>query len=286
MKIARLSLRSSSRPRVALERDGAYYDVEALELDADLRSRAAPALVDVPGDRWDFHSRVVALSGAGLAELDSLLLKGERPTAARVVDRFAVLPPFDSERATFLEVDTRGGRLSSRVGLARAVAGPDDLVSVARGERQPMLEVGLAVLVGEDLSDATRPEAKHAIAGVTIFIDWFFADAEAGSLGARGRSAQVGPWLVPSASLVRFGDAAVSLARSGGETSLGAVRDLGVSLEDALAFASREAPIRAGDLVGIAPFPRSVGLVASWHEPIAVSVERIGTLRGTPVPRR
>jgi hypothetical protein len=249
MRIARLSLRSSSRPRVALERDGFFYDVAMLET-------ALGSAVDV-GDRWDFHTRVVALSGAGLAELDARLLKGERPTASRIVERFAVLAPFDSERATFFQVDARGGRLSSRVGLARAVTGADDLVSVARGERPPLFEVGLAVLVGEDLDDATRPEAKHAIAGVSILIDWFFHDAEAGSLGARGRSAQVGPCLVPLSALARFGDAAVSVRLGASERSLGAVRDLGVSLEDAVAFASSEAPVRAGDLIGVGVPSRS-----------------------------
>jgi hypothetical protein len=279
LRIARLSLRSSSRPRVALERDGCFYDVEALE-------SALGSFVDVPGDRWDFHSRVVALGGAGLAELDARLLKGERPTASRVAERFAVLAPFDNERATFLQVDTRGGKLSSRVGLARAVAGPDDLVSVARGERAPLFEVGLAVLVGEDLSDASRPEAKHAIVGVSIVIDWFFREAEAGSVGARGRSAQVGPWLVPPAGLARFGDAAIGVKRGGSEQSLGAVRDLGLSLEDAVAFASSEAPVRAGDLIGIGPLPASIGLAASWHEAVEVTIERVGCLRGRAVPRR
>lgn len=241
--------------------------------------------VDV-GDRWDFHTRVVALGAAGLADLDARLLKGERPTASRIRERFAVLAPFDTERATFLQVDTRGGRLSSRVGLARAVAGPDDLVSVARGERAPLFEVGLAVVVGEDLSDASRPEAKHAIVGVSIMIDWFFRDAEAGSLGARGRSAQIGPWLVPLGALARFGDAAISLRLGASTQSLGAVRDLGISLEDAVAFASSEAPVRAGDLIGVGPLPASVGLGAAWHEPVEVTVERVGCLRGRAVPRR
>jgi hypothetical protein len=279
MQIARLSLRSSSRPRIALQRDGAYYDVEVLE-------STLGSAVDVPGDRWDFHARAVALSGAGLAELDALLLKGERPTASRIVERFAVLAPFDTERAAFLQVDTRGGRLSTRVGLARAVAGQDDLIAIARGEEPPLCEIGLAVLVGEDLVDATRPEAKHAIAGVSIVADWFFGAAEAGASGARGRSAQVGPCLVPPTSLARFADAAVSVRVGAREHALGAVRDLGISLEDAVAFASREAPVRAGDLIGVGPLPASIGLAIAWHEPVAVTVERIGTLRGTPVPRR
>jgi 2-keto-4-pentenoate hydratase/2-oxohepta-3-ene-1,7-dioic acid hydratase in catechol pathway len=172
------------------------------------------------------------------------------------------------------------------LGLARAIGGQDDLVAVARGERAPSLEVGLAVLIAEDLSDATRPEAKHAIAGVSIVVDWFFQDADAGNLGARGRSAQVGPCLVPLSALARFGDAAISVRLGASERPLGAVRDLGVSLEDAVAFASSEVPVRAGDLIGVGPLPASIGLAAAWHEPIAVTVERIGTLRGTPVPRR
>ncbi len=117
-------------------------------------------------------------------------------------------------------------------------------------------------------------------------IDWFFGSAPAGELGARGRSSQVGPWLVLPAALARFSEAAVTMRIGARELSLGAVRDLATSLEDAVAFASREAPIRAGDLIGVGPFPASVGLATQWHEPVSVTVERLGTLRGTAVPRR
>jgi 2-keto-4-pentenoate hydratase/2-oxohepta-3-ene-1,7-dioic acid hydratase in catechol pathway len=92
--------------------------------------------------------------------------------------------------------------------------------------------------------------------------------------------------LVPPTALARFGDAAISVKLAANEQSLGAVRDLGISLEDAVAFASSEAPVRAGDLIGVGPLPASVGLAASWHEPVEVSVERIGCLRGRAVPRR
>jgi Fumarylacetoacetate (FAA) hydrolase family len=264
---------------VALERDGSYYDVEALEA-------ALGSSVDVPGDRWDFQTRVVALGCAGLPELDARLLKGERPTAARIVDGFAMLAPFECERATFLQVDTRAGQLSTRVGLARSVTGQDDLVAVARGESPPDFEVGLGVLVGDDLSDASQAEAKHAIVGVAIVIDWFFRDAERAGRGSRGRSAQLGPWLVASAALGRAADLAASVSVGALTSKLGSVRDLGVSIEEAVAFASSEAQVRAGDLIGVGPFPASRGCSAAWHQSVTATVERVGSLSGTPVPRR
>lgn len=79
MRIARVLRAEDLRPIVALERDGALYDVALLE--QIFGTERAPGPIAEP---WDFHSRVVALAGAGLAELDDRLLAGDRPTEARL----------------------------------------------------------------------------------------------------------------------------------------------------------------------------------------------------------
>lgn len=280
MRVARLSIRSAVKPRVALERDGALYDVEALEHELG-------AAIAVPGDPWDFHSRVIALGFAGLAELDQKLVQGRRPTRARIVaptdrdgdDGFAWLPPFDTERSQLLAVE--GQRL--RVMHAPSALGQDALVDVRVGAERAELSVYVAVLVGEDLRDATRAEAKHAMAGCTLCLDW----GEGDRCGLRP---QLGPVVVPFSAL---GPTRSLRARAvGGERvfDFGSLGDLGVTLEDAVAFASTIVPVRAGDVVAVGPLahgtPKAHSVELALHERITVSLDRVGDLRGAAVPRR
>src|SRR5262249_11803399 len=100
MRIARVLHNSSAAPLVALERDGALYSVA--ELDRIFETRFAP-------DRFpsasDFHARVVALTCAGLEELDLALKQGRRPTEARLAPgEFLWLAPCASDRAAYVEL--------------------------------------------------------------------------------------------------------------------------------------------------------------------------------------
>ncbi|NUO52983.1 MAG: fumarylacetoacetate hydrolase family protein [Polyangiaceae bacterium] len=289
MRIARFLERSTSRPRIGLERDGIIYDVEALEA-------ALGAAVEVPGDPWDFHTRVAALSCAGLRELDAALLQGKRPASAVVPrDGVAALPPCDTDRALYVHVDVgaRGGEPAVRLGAARSIAGQDALVDLPRGERDPAVEVGVAIVVGDDLRDATAREARSAILGVSVLADWRARDTEKSApFGAtvRGLRAQMGPVLAGIATVPKPGSLAVSVTTRGAAHALGTLGDLGLSLEDAVALASTHFDLRAGDVVGVAPVPFRVtgtrDLGVGYHELVEVAVERIGTLRGTAVERR
>jgi 2-keto-4-pentenoate hydratase/2-oxohepta-3-ene-1,7-dioic acid hydratase in catechol pathway len=61
-------------------------------------------------------------------------------------------------------------------------------------------------------------------------------------------------------------------------------------VEEALAAASAELVLRAGDLVEVGPLPSGSpaahGVALTMHERVAVTIERLGTLRGAAVPRR
>lgn len=275
LRIARLSLRSSARPRVALERDGALYDVEALE-------RELGAAVEIPGDAWDFHARVVALSGAGLAELDHALLQGRRPTAARIfAPGFAWLPPFDSDRASYVHaVCAPGAAPTVRVGHAPSALGQDALVDLGERETRPDFGVSLGVVIGDDLANATVTEVKNAVAGVSLLVDWF----------GRGLRPQLGPVLVPARLLGNLRSVSVTCTVRDQKLELGSFAELGISVEEAIAAISRELPIRAGDLVGVGPLPRGScaahGVSLALHDKVVIATEKIGELRGTPVPRR
>lgn len=281
MRVARLSIRSAVKPRIALERDGALYDVEALEA-------ALGAAVPIAGDAWDFHGRAVALGFAGLAELDQKLLQGRRPSSARIdataVDSgFAWLPPFDAERAQLLEVDVRG-EPSLRLMHAPSALGQDALVDVRSNATRAALRVFVAVLVGEDLRDASLAEAKHALAGCMVGLDW-------GEGERRGLRPQLGPVVVPLAALGSLRSLRVRVQRAGQLLDFGTLGEQGLSLESALAFASSIVPVRAGDVVAVGPLgpagtPKAHALELALHEQVAVSLDRVGELRGAAVPTR
>lgn len=283
MKVARLSIRSAVKPRVALERDGALYDVETLEDELG-------AAIALPGDAWDFHRRVIALGFAGLAELDQKLLQGQRPTRARIVaptdhdgdDGFAWLAPFDTERSQLLEVDARG-EPSLRLMHAPSALGQDALVDVPAGASGATLRVFIALLVAEDLRDATRAEAKHAMAGCMLCLDW-------GEGSRRGLRPQLGPVVVPLSALGPTRSLRARAVVGDRTLELGSVGDLGMTLEDAIAFASSVVPVRAGDVVAVGPLahgaPKAHDIGLALHERVRVSLDRVGDLRGAAVPRR
>jgi 2-keto-4-pentenoate hydratase/2-oxohepta-3-ene-1,7-dioic acid hydratase in catechol pathway len=288
VRIARFLLRSTSRPRVGLERDGTIYDVEALE-------QAIGGAVEVPGDAWDFHTRVAALGCAGLRELDAALLQGRRPATAVVPQTgFAALAPCDTERALYAHVDPSVARRPAvRLGCARTIAGQDALVDLPRGETRPVIEIGVAVVLGEDLRDATTREAENAIAGYTVLVDWCARDTErAASPGATVRSlrAQLGPTLAAATTIPKPASLRVSLGLRGARHEVGSLGDLGLSPGDAVALASTHLELRAGDVVGIGPLPLGPSgareITLAYHERVEVSIERLGTLRGAAVERR
>lgn len=284
VRIARYLVRSTTRPRVGLERDGALYDVEALE-------DALGAAIEVPGDAWDFHTRVVALGLAGLRELDAALLQGRRPASA-LVDRgagVAALAPCDTERAAYVQVDVRAQQPLIRLGAARALAGQDALVALPRGESAPAVEVSLAVVLGEDLRDATVAEARHAILGYAVLVEWCARELERSARPhetVKGLRASLGPELVAAAALPKIASQRASVAVGGKTYDLGAVADLGAAPEEAVALASRALDLQAGDVVAVGPFAPSLDLRVGFHDKVHAAVERVGTLRGAAVPRR
>ena len=91
-------------PVTVLVCDGAFYDLATLE------------------ERWgwdawgyasDFHTRVLSLRCAGLAEVDARLRSGDRPTEARLLPGDLLpLAPCDDERAAYVQLAPRHVSLS------------------------------------------------------------------------------------------------------------------------------------------------------------------------------
>src|SRR6185437_8186131 len=178
MRLARVLHGSSPVPLLALERDGALYD--AAELDRIFGTRFSPE--HIPGAS-DFHTRAVALGGAGLDELDDRLLAGDRPAAARLLpDTFVWLPPCDTERALYVQMAAYDEQLDDplhRLGDARSLVGHESLVPFPAGETGPGYALGIAAVLREDIHEATPEEAERAVLGYSVLNAWWGADDEA-----------------------------------------------------------------------------------------------------------
>lgn len=287
VKITRVLPANRGRPRAALERDGALYDVAALEeayaSDHALDPRRAP--IGEIGEPSDFHTRVATLRCAGLFDLDMRLLRGARPSAARLAeDGTMLLAPCDTERAGIVCVDVAGPRTEPRcrVGLARALLGQDALVPVD-GVDVADVHVALAALVGDDLSRATPREAAAAIMGYALLLEWTSTARDRHGAEIVAGGAQLGPALVSRYAAPRVESTCGVIVDPSGRSAIGAASATGLGVDEAIAFASGELELRAGDVVALGPLgARSVGM----HTRVTVELEGLGALRGSAVPRR
>jgi hypothetical protein len=282
MRIARIIHESCPFPVIALERDGALYDVAEL----DLRF-ARPRTRDLLGRASDFFSRVIALGGVGLDELDQRLAAGYRPTEARLAPgSFLWMPPCDPDRAMLVHV-TRdpAGELSVRLGNARAILGHEAAAPFPFGATRPDLELGIAAILGDDLRRATMSEARRAIFGAAIVNGWAASDLEARGLGAlqcRDFATQLGPVLVTLDALSDASTLRTQIRVGGVVVAAGALPDPLDALAEATAGASQHVELRAGDVVTLA-IPRTPSVPVAYGAPVELLIERLGKLVGTAV---
>jgi len=280
MRIARIIHESSPFPVIALERDGALYDVAELDLRfATERTR------ELVGGACDFFSRIIALGGAGLDELDQRLAAGYRPTEARLAPgSFLWLPPCDPDRALLVHV-TRdpAGELAVRLGNARSILGHEATTAFPHGEARPAIELGVAAIVGDDLRHATVTAARRAILGAAIVNDWAARDLEDRGLGAlhcRDFATQLGPALVTTEALDGAPLLRAQIRVGGAIVADGALPDPLGALAEAVACASQLVELHAGDVVILATPLGPIDPIA-YGAPVELLIERLGKLVGT-----
>lgn len=278
MNIVRVRADEMAAPVLALEVDGAIYDVVTLEEHWGVTPWSTSG---------DFHARVFSARAAGLDSIDARLRSGDRPTAARLLTPDLLpLPPCDTDRTTYVQVAPQRGREGEPrfvVQEARSMVGDGQPVPLRGG---PRVELGVAVLLGDDLYDATPREAARAVLGLTLLADWSPRDRWASTpLGPDGPT-QLGPAIVTGLALrdlvqmeakVQVGDAAPQ--------SLGPVGGNGWHPSEVLAFISRAVPLRTGDVVGLG----AVAVLAPrFGERLRLSVRgrtrQLGALHGWAVP--
>lgn len=266
--------------RLALERDGAIYDVA--ELDRIFDTPYAP---DRLPRADDFHARVVTLGGAGLPELDARLRAGDRPTEARLFpDAFSWLPPCDTERALLAHV-TAGAAPSFRLGNARSLAGHGARIAFPSDETRPDFEPAIAAFLAEDLEGATAEEAEAAIFGYAILDVWRGLDERDRDPSASPRvPSQLGPVLVTADEVGDIQRLRAERRVDGVPCGPGPIGAWARSAAASIAWLSRWTKLRAGDVVSVhdpsidalsrAPVP--------WESRVDVLVERLGKLSGSP----
>ena len=287
MRIARVLHGTSPLPLLALERDGALYD--AGELERIFGTRFAPDRL--PGAA-DFHTRAVALGGAGLDELDERLRAGDRPSAARLLPgTFTWLPPCDTDRAVYVQLapyEEATGEPLHRLGDARGLLGHGSLIPFPSSAESSAFELGVAAVLRDDLSGADPDEAARAILGYTILNGWSGSEAHFPPGWGTGRvPAQLGPVLVTPGELGEPFDLARLKAQARVEGQTAVATSLGgwaFSLAASIAWVSRWIELRAGDVVGAGRVRAGRG-EAPFGATVELLVERMGKLTGRPVRR-
>lgn len=280
MRIARVIHESSPFPVIALERDGALYDVG--ELDRRFETEHCP---DRLVGATDFFTRVISLRCNGLAALDQRVRSGDRPTEARLLPgAFLWLPPCDGDRSFYIHVEPARGDTepSYRLGNARGLLGHETRVAFPARETRPDFELAIAAILAEDLRRASADEADRAILGFTILNAWTARDEEArhrDAARARDFAPQIGPFLVTREDLDDIAKLRTQARIDGQVVASGTVGVAATGLAEAIAFVSHRIDLRAGDLIG-ATCLRGNGV--AYGATVEVLIERLGKLAGCP----
>ncbi len=303
MKLVVARVPERAAPVLALECDGALYDVAELEASPP-GDDSAPAR----GLGAEFFCRVIAARCAGLAELEARVASGLRPTEARLLDgRYLLLPPCAEGRAAYWQIRSaaRGAPIDFALRDARALAGDAQPVCVPDALDERRFQVGLAAVLAEDLEHASAHEARRALLGVTLIIDWGPAcdepscgDARASHVhGAGGGAlapAHLGAQLAVGAVNALF-DLELEVKVGGVAQPPVVARYRDLDAYERIADLSRYAPLRAGDVIGLGPLalPSHAGTTSGTRvhrvglgAPVEVRLGRALRLKGTAMRAR
>jgi 2-keto-4-pentenoate hydratase/2-oxohepta-3-ene-1,7-dioic acid hydratase in catechol pathway len=195
-------------------------------------------------------------------------------------------------------------------GNPHAVVAHGDPVAAPAGSQALDFELEIGVVIGRDGRDLTPEEAGAHIAGYLVVNDWSARDVQRremrGGLGpakSKDFATTIGPWLVTPDELepARRGDRLdlrMTVAVNGVEFGSDSAAHMGWSFEEIVSYASRDAWVRAGDV--IASGTCAGGSMAEvWgrtgrQEPrplqpgdtVTMTVERLGTISNPVVAAR
>lgn len=187
------------------------------------------------------------------------------------------------------------------------IYGPDEPVPYPTGSQELDIELEIACVIGREGKNVPVEEATNYIAGYTIMNDWSARDFQRldmklnlGPGKGKDFATSLGPWLVTPDELAerRSGSEEserydmTMLARvNGQEISRGNFQQIYYSFPQMIAYASRNARLRPGDVIGSGTVGTGCLLeigtsVHPWFRPgetIELEIEGIGILRNSIV---
>jgi 2-keto-4-pentenoate hydratase/2-oxohepta-3-ene-1,7-dioic acid hydratase in catechol pathway len=190
-----------------------------------------------------------------------------------------------------------------------ALIGAHDDVAVPPGCQLLDYELEVAVVVGRNGASLSPEQAREHIFGYTILNDWSARDLQRREMGvhlgpAKGKdfATTLGPWLVTADELEPYRDAEGFLALdlrasvNGAQTGQDLLSNMGWPFEELIAYASRGAQVRAGDVLGSGTCGNGGCLAELWGrsgetdppplrpgDVVELAVEAIGTVRNRVV---
>ena len=181
-----------------------------------------------------------------------------------------------------------------------AITGPGDEIEVPPASDRLDLELEVAAIIGRAGRNVTVEDAGAQIAGYTIFNDWSARDHAIdemrlglGFCKAKDFANTLGPWIVTADEFERFRsgdrlDVDLRASINGRELGDDTLANMAWSFEELVAYASRGAWIRPGDVLGSGTCGSGClfelwGRGQEWAplapgDVVTLSVEGIGTL--------
>ena len=262
-----------------------------------------------------------AFTDAGQAALDGPA--GPRPADVRL------LPPLDPptirDFVTF-EEHVEGVRRSVDAALGvpdqwylaptfyftnpHAVLGAHDDVPVPPGAQALDFELEVAAIVGRTGRDLTPAQAREHIAGYTVFNDWSARDLQSvemkvglGPCKGKDSATTLGPWFVTADELEPHRDAdgflrlALTADVNGRIVGSDLLSNMSWTFDDMVAYASRGAEVRPGDVLGSGTCGNGGCLAELWGrngaqtppalqpgDVVTLTVQGIGSVANRVVP--
>ncbi|MET9088950.1 fumarylacetoacetate hydrolase family protein [Streptomyces sp. NPDC004237] len=190
-----------------------------------------------------------------------------------------------------------------------AVIGPYDEVPVPPGSRALDYELEVGAVIGTEGRDLTPEQARAHIIGYTVFNDWSARDLASrelqvglGPCKAKDTATTLGPYLVTADELEPFRDKegflrlALTAEINGEVIGKDLLSNMSWTFEEMVAYASRGATVRPGDLLGSGTCGNGGCLAELWGrrgertppplvpgDTVTLTVEGIGSVSNTVV---
>ncbi|GAA2131486.1 fumarylacetoacetate hydrolase family protein [Actinomadura napierensis] len=191
-----------------------------------------------------------------------------------------------------------------------AMVGAHDDVPLPPGCQALDFELEVAAVIGRAGADLSPEQAREHVFGYTIFNDWSARDLQSremqvglGPCKGKDFATTLGPWLVTADELEPYRDAdgflrlGLTAEVNGEVVGRDLLSNMGWPFDDLVAYASRGARLRPGDVLGSGTCGNGGCLAELWGrggeqkppplqpgDTVALTVEGIGTVSNTIVP--